>query len=84
MLEGEDLPVTTIRKWSVAFVEGVRFLWSFKKARPAYIHWRLGTVYGSFDKDTGKPRPIKELLAHLWRDREHVIDFLVWRRSMRR
>ena len=64
--------------------EGIAFIWSMRKARAPYIHWRLGTLYGSFEKDTGQPRPIKELLDCLWRDRKNVAEFLLWRRKMRR
>lgn len=67
----------------LAAVEGLRFLWTMRKARKPYLHWRLGTIYGSFERDTGQPRPIKELLACLWRDRGSVIEFLLWRRRMR-
>lgn len=65
-------------------VEGISFLWSMRKAKAPYIHWRLGTLYGSFDKATGKPRPIRDLLGCLWRDRRSVAEFLLWRRRMRR
>jgi hypothetical protein len=65
-------------------VEGVLFLWSVRKAKMSYIHWRLGTLYGSFEKGTGQPRPIKELLGCLWRDRTNIVRFLLWRREMRR
>jgi hypothetical protein len=65
-------------------VEGVLFLWSVRKAKMSYIHWRLGTLYGSFERDTGQPRTIKELLDCLWRDRANITRFLLWRREMRR
>lgn len=48
-----------------------------------YIHWRFGTVYGSFDRETGKPRPVRALIADAWRDRTNGIRFLKWRRRMR-
>ncbi len=49
-----------------------------------YLHWRLGTMYGSFDRETGKPRPVRAMIRDAWQDRANVIRFLKWRRSMRR
>jgi hypothetical protein len=49
----------------------------------AYLQWRLGTVYGSFDVLTGRPRDVGDLLVDLWRDRANVFKFLLWRRDMR-
>lgn len=47
-----------------------------------YLQWRLGTVYGSFDK-SGNPRSVSDLCRDVWRDRKNVIAFLKWRRKMR-
>lgn len=47
-----------------------------------YLHWRLGTVYRSFDGE-GKPRQVRELVRDAWRDRGNVVAFLKWRRRMR-
>lgn len=48
-----------------------------------YLQWRLGTVYGSFNKLTGRPRDIEDLIIDLWRDRKNALKFLLWRRDMR-
>lgn len=77
-----------LRRLCIAFVEGVRF---YNKIRPRwrllpshdFLRWRLGTVYGSFDSVTGKPRKVRDLLRDLWRDRERVMEFLLWCRQMR-
>lgn len=47
-----------------------------------YLHWRLGTVYRSFDEE-GRPRPVASLIREVWRDRANVLAFLKWRRRMR-
>lgn len=65
----------------VALVEGTRFLWAFRRASRAYWRWRLGTIYGSFDGN-GTPRPLRELVRDLWRDRRRAVAFLLWRRGM--
>ena len=64
-------------------MEGLHFLWCHRNASPAYVHWRLGTLYGSFAPN-GESRPLRELLRALWRDRRAAICFLLWRRGMRR
>ena len=64
--------------------EGVHFLWTHRKATPEYVRWRLGTIYGSFDKASGGPRLMRELLRALWNDRRAVVSFLRWRRAVRR
>jgi len=69
-------------------LEGLRFLWSITPRRRllpsrAYLLWRLGTVYGSFNRETGEHRTLRELLGDLWRDRANVVRFLRWRRDMR-
>lgn len=66
----------------VVLVEGLRFLWRFRKAKPVYWKWRLGTLYGTFRSD-GTERSLKELVKDLWKDRERAISFLFWRRRMR-
>ena len=63
--------------------EGIRFLYSIRNADPSYLSWRLGTVYGSFDRKTGEARPLRDLLRDCWKDREQVKNFLSWRRAMR-
>jgi len=64
-------------------LEALRFLWAHRRASRAYVQWRLGTVYGSFNRETGEPRPARELLRDAWRDRKQVVKFLRWRRQMR-
>ena len=69
-------------------LEGLRFFraitprWRLLPRRD-FLHWRLGTIYGSFDRETGSPRPLRALLGDLWRDRRQVIRLLRWRRKMR-
>ena len=69
-------------KLLASLIEGLRFLWTFRRARAPYWKWRLGTIYGSFDK-SGNERPLKELFKDLWRDRARAMKFLQWRRTMR-
>ena len=69
--------------------EGLRFLWSITprwRLLPSrqYLVWRLGTVYGTFDRETGQPRSLRALLRDLWRDRANVVRFLRWSRTLRR
>ncbi len=72
----------------MVLVEAVRFWfaitprWRLWPTR-AYLQWRLGTVYGSFDRETGKLRSVRALLLDAWCDRRNVIRFLRWRRRMR-
>ena len=68
-------------------IEAVRFWfaitprWRLWPTR-AYLQWRLGTVYGSFNRETGELRPVRDLLRDAWRDRDNAGRFLVWRRGM--
>lgn len=71
----------------LVLIEGARFYWSICLKRRlwpsrAYLHWRLGTLYGTFDRATGEPRPLRDLLLDLWRDRRNAVKFLLWRRSL--
>lgn len=72
----------------MVLVEAIRFWfaitprWRLWPTR-AYLQWRLGTVYGSFNRKTGKPRWVIVLLWNAWRDRRNVVRFLRWRRRMR-
>jgi hypothetical protein len=84
MARGEGHPMRKLATLLAVAAEGIAFLWSVRKARGPYIQWRLGTLYGSFDRATGQPRPIRDLLDCLWRDRKSVTEFLLWRRKMRR
>lgn len=75
-------------KWWIVITEGLRFYWAICLKRRlwpsrAYLHWRLGTIYGSFNRETGAPRPLRDLLRDLWRDRANAVKFLVWRRKLR-
>jgi hypothetical protein len=77
----------------VTWLSGLAFLWTLRPrwARRrawwpgllAYLHWRLGTVYGSFDAE-GRPRPVRALLRDLWNDRRQARRFLLWRHEMER
>lgn len=72
-----------------ALAEGMRFLAAITPRyrllpSPAYLHWRLGTVYGSFNRETDAPRSLLDILRDAWRDRAQVVRFLLWRRDMRR
>lgn len=73
----------------LALLEGLRYLraitprWRLLPTT-TYLHWRLGTVYGSFDRTTGAPRTVRAMLGDVWRDREQVLRFLTWRRELRR
>lgn len=69
-------------KIALSLLEGLRFLWCFRRAKPVYWKWRLGTLYGTFHND-GTERSLKELLFDLWKDRARVLSFLHWRRTMR-
>jgi len=77
-------------KLLIILIESFRFAWATGLLWPrmwrrwAYWHWRLGTVYGSFDRETGEPRKMRELLRDLWRDRAAAGRFMLWRREMRR
>ena len=69
------------------FIEAVRFWFAITprwRLWPtwAYLQWRLGTVYGSFDRKTGKPRAVRALLLDAWKDHQNVGRFLHWRRGM--
>jgi len=68
-------------RWLLLLVEGLRFLRSITprwRLLPPhdYLHWRLVTVYGSFDRESGVPRPVRVMLVDLWRDRSNVAWFL--------
>lgn len=73
--------------------QGLAFLWTLRPrlrrwrawwpSLLAWLHWRLGTVYGSFDAE-GRPRPVRELLRDLWNDRRQARRFLLWRRELMR
>lgn len=90
-----------LARFFLSLVEGLRFWRSItpkRKLRPtdAYLHWRLGTVYGSFHDcaceaqgiehksacSTGKLRSLSDLVADAKRDRKQVFQFLGWRREM--
>lgn len=86
---GEIRQVQFLRHAAIVIVEGFSFLrsitprWRLLPSR-AYLQWRLGTVYGSFDRETGAVRGLSVLLRDLWRDRANVCRFLLWRQQMRR
>jgi len=79
----------TVRAYIVALWEGLRFLLvdarQKRRLLPSreYLHWRLGTVYRTFDEN-GHPRSLRELFRDAWRDLPNVIRHLLWRRKMRR
>lgn len=72
----------TPRRVLIALAEGAHFLWRFRRASPAYVRWRLGTIYGSFDRETGRERTVRELLGDLARDWRQAFRFLLWSRDM--
>jgi len=69
-------------------IEGLKFLWIFRKGSRIYWLWRLGTVYGSFYRiplvKAGQLRPLRELMKDAWEDRENGARFLKWRPTMLR
>lgn len=74
--------------WPKTLIEAIRFWFAITprwRLWPscAYLQWRLGTVYGSFDRQTGEARSVRALLLDAWRDRKQVGKFLRWRRGMR-
>jgi len=70
--------IEAIRFWFAITPRGR--LWPTRE----YLHWRLGTMYGSFNRETGEPRQIRALIADAWCDRKQVAQFLTWRQRMRR
>ena len=68
--------IEAIRFWFVITPKGR--LWPTRD----YLSWRLGTVYGTFNRKTGKPRWVIALLWDAWRDRKQVAQFLKWRKGM--
>lgn len=96
---GRRLPANLL----AAVWEGILLWWALTPPRSLlpsrrYLHWRLGTVYGSFHDceckvsgiehktscATGRPRPLGDLIRQAWGDREQVMKFLRWRKWMRR
>ena len=81
-------------------IEAVRFWfaitprWRLWPSR-AYLQWRLGTVYGSFNyrnhaefqllwhrPDGAQLRSVRKLIGAAWKDHDNVINFLTWREKM--
>ena len=65
----------------------------------AYAMWRLGTVYGIYklgwshpyghpDRKSivldEKPKMLRHYFVDMWRDRESIVRFLLWRRHNRK